>query len=46
MRLEKYKSNDAIINKIKMLKTFNCLTITLYTLNSQCFDINTDRKII
>ena len=25
MWLEKYKSNGAIINKIKMTKTFNCL---------------------
>ena len=29
---EKYKSNGAIINKIKILKTFNCLGLHILAL--------------
>ena len=32
MWLKKYKSNGAIINKIKMLKTFNCLGLHILAL--------------
>ena len=32
MWLEKYKSNGAITNKIKMLKTFNCLSLDILAL--------------
>ena len=32
MWLKKYKSNGAIINKIKMLKTFNCLGLDILAL--------------
>ena len=32
MWLEKYKSNGAVINKIKMFKTFNCLGLIILAL--------------
>ena len=46
MWLEKYKSNCAIINKIKMLKTFNCLGLDILALGySSHFFLKDSQKL-